>query len=161
MLGLGAVNYHHLGAPKRWYAVPHAAIQQFEACFKATLPNLFKRHPDVLSHLVTMLSPRILKEHNVPVYGVLQVLQPPLPAPAQTFLVAMPSWCAHSACRDSLHFRCSLVLGTAIRRDLRWPSFTRLRSWSVFVWFCWSFCTLVACRSEVAVRQAQNTLASW
>lgn len=79
MRGLGAVNYHHMGAPKRWYAVPHSAIQQFEDCFKATLPDLFKRQPDVLSHLVTMLSPRILKEHNVPVYAVLQVSHPPLP----------------------------------------------------------------------------------
>eukprot|EP00884_Botryococcus_braunii_P010329 jgi/Botrbrau1/19298/Bobra.0073s0041.1 len=69
---LYSINYHHVGAPKRWYGVPHTAIDQFETCFKATLPKLFERQPDLLCHLVTMLSPRILREHNIPVYKVLQ-----------------------------------------------------------------------------------------
>lgn len=68
-----AVNYNHWGEPKRWYTVPSSAAGAFEAAFKAALPELFEKQPDVLFHLVTMLSPRILQTAEVPVYGITQV----------------------------------------------------------------------------------------
>ncbi len=37
------------------------------------LPDLFDAQPDLLFHLVTMLSPSILQANGVPVYSVIQV----------------------------------------------------------------------------------------
>jgi JmjC domain, hydroxylase len=54
------------------YGVPAAAASDFEEAFKATKPELFVHQPDVLFHLVTMLSPRILQKNAVPVHTVLQ-----------------------------------------------------------------------------------------
>lgn len=41
--------------------------------FKNALPDQFEKHPDLLFHLTAMLSPRVLQQHNVPVFGALQV----------------------------------------------------------------------------------------
>ncbi len=68
-----AVNYHHWGDAKRWYGIPSAAAALFEAAFKKALPEKFDMQPDLLFHLTAMLSPRVLRQHNVPVFGVLQV----------------------------------------------------------------------------------------
>ena len=68
-----AVNYLHWGAPKQWYGVPAAAAVAFEAAFQAALPRQFEQAPDLLFHLVTMLAPRTLQQHDVPVYGITQV----------------------------------------------------------------------------------------
>ena len=67
-----SINYHHFGAPKVWYGVPSAAAANFEDVFRKTLPDQFEAQPDLLFHLVTMLSPRVLKEHGVPVYRAVQ-----------------------------------------------------------------------------------------
>ena len=67
-----AVNYHHWGEPKRWYGVPAGAAGAFEAAFREELPEQFERQPDLLFHLVAMLSPAALRRRGVPVYGVLQ-----------------------------------------------------------------------------------------
>ena len=69
------MNYHHWGEPKRWYAVPAQAMHLFEEAFKKALPGKFDKQPDLLFHLVTMLSPRILRSHGVPVYATYQVRQ--------------------------------------------------------------------------------------
>ena len=69
----GAVNYHHWGEAKRWYSVPASAAEAFESTFRSALPELFEKQPDVLFHLVTMLSPRILQADGVPVYAISQV----------------------------------------------------------------------------------------
>ena len=68
-----AVNYHHWGDAKRWYGIPSAAAAAFEAAFKKALPEKFDMQPDLLFHLTAMLSPRVLRQHNVPVFGVVQV----------------------------------------------------------------------------------------
>lgn len=68
-----AVNYNHWGDAKRWYSVPAFAAGAFEDAFRKALPELFEKQPDVLFHLVTMLSPRILQAAGVPVYGISQV----------------------------------------------------------------------------------------
>jgi histone demethylase JARID1 len=68
-----AVNYHHWGEAKRWYSVPSSSAEAFETAFKTALPELFEKQPDVLFHLVTMLSPRILQAAHIPVYSISQV----------------------------------------------------------------------------------------
>ena len=68
-----AVNYHHWGEPKRWYAVPSHAMVLFEEAFRKALPGKFEKQPDLLFQLVTMLSPRILQSHGVPVHATYQV----------------------------------------------------------------------------------------
>jgi [histone H3]-trimethyl-L-lysine4 demethylase len=40
--------------------------------FKLNQPELCAQQPDVLFHLVTLLSPTILKRHNIPVHSILQ-----------------------------------------------------------------------------------------
>ena len=55
------------------YGVPGSAAHLFEAAFKQALPGKFEKQPDLLFHLVTMLSPKLLHQHGVPVYRALQV----------------------------------------------------------------------------------------
>eukprot|EP00761_Pharyngomonas_kirbyi_P014304 gb/GECH01014334.1/.p1 GENE.gb/GECH01014334.1/~~gb/GECH01014334.1/.p1 ORF type:complete len:401 (+),score=80.10 gb/GECH01014334.1/:1-1203(+) len=65
---LYSTNYLHHGASKTWYGVPAYAAEQFEAAMQAEVPTLFETRPDLLHHLVTMVSPLALRRHNVPVY---------------------------------------------------------------------------------------------
>ena len=68
-----SVNYCHWGEAKTWYAVPARGAEGFEACFKSVMPELFAAQPDLLLQLVTMLNPRTLQAHGVPVYRGIQV----------------------------------------------------------------------------------------
>jgi histone demethylase JARID1 len=65
---LCAINYIHSGANKTWYAIPGSAAQAFEKVMRDTLPDLFENQPNLLQMLITMLSPRVLQQHNVPIY---------------------------------------------------------------------------------------------
>eukprot|EP00854_Cymbomonas_tetramitiformis_P007771 gene7771-9237_t len=67
-----SINYHHWGEPKVWYCVPADAAEAFENVFKEVMPDLFAAQPDLLMQLVTMLTPRVLLEHGVPVYRAIQ-----------------------------------------------------------------------------------------
>lgn len=69
---LYSINYIHHGAAKMWYGIPEHAASKFEQVMKDAVPELFQAHPDLLFMLVTMLPPRVLAEHNVPVYTCLQ-----------------------------------------------------------------------------------------
>ncbi|KXZ47406.1 hypothetical protein GPECTOR_35g844 [Gonium pectorale] len=69
---LYSINYNHFGDPKRWYAVPAASREAFEAAFRAALPNQFEAQPDLLLQLVTMVSPRTLQAAGVPLYALTQ-----------------------------------------------------------------------------------------
>ncbi len=68
-----SINYHHWGEPKQWYGVPGASAADFEAAAREALPAQFAAQPDLLFQLVSMLSPRILQQHDVPVYAAVQV----------------------------------------------------------------------------------------
>jgi hypothetical protein len=57
----------------RRYGIPAKAAAAFEAALRAALPDQVEAHPDLLFHLVTLLSPRILQQQGVPVCGVTQV----------------------------------------------------------------------------------------
>jgi histone demethylase JARID1 len=65
-----SVNYQHWGETKTWYGIPGSHAEAFESAVKKVLPELFDNQPDLLYQLVTMVSPSILTQHNVPVYGL-------------------------------------------------------------------------------------------
>lgn len=65
---LYSTNYIHHGASKTWYGVPSYAAEKFEAAMRTEVPSLFETRPDLLHHLVTMVSPVVLRRHDVPVY---------------------------------------------------------------------------------------------
>ena len=44
----------------------------FEEAFRKALPGHFEKQPDLLFHLTTLLSPRILHQYGVPVYNATQ-----------------------------------------------------------------------------------------
>ncbi|XP_020527065.1 lysine-specific demethylase 5B isoform X1 [Amborella trichopoda] len=67
-----SMNYLHWGEPKCWYSVPGNEAHAFEQVMRETLPDLFEAQPDLLFHLVTLLNPAVLREHDVSVYGVVQ-----------------------------------------------------------------------------------------
>jgi len=69
-----SINYHHKGAPKQWYGVPgdKAAADGLEKVFKSYLSMKMRDVPDLLHHITTMFSPRLLKNADVPVYKLLQ-----------------------------------------------------------------------------------------
>ena len=55
------------GEPKTWYGVPGSSADHFEQVMKEQAPELFIAQPDLLQQLVTILSPTILMNNNVPV----------------------------------------------------------------------------------------------
>lgn len=62
-----SANYCHMGATKKWYGIPSAYADQFEELMKKSAPDLFKKQPDLLHQLVTLLSPMTLVKNNIPV----------------------------------------------------------------------------------------------
>ena len=56
---LYSINYLWEGSPKLWYGVPGDEADLFEAAMKAYAPELFDQQPDLLFHLVTMISPKV------------------------------------------------------------------------------------------------------
>eukprot|EP01052_Picozoa_sp_SAG31_P028378 SAG31_NODE_2734_length_5172_cov_2.068007_2_plen_176_part_00 len=79
---LYSINYMHWGATKTWYGVPGSEAEHFEAVMRASMPELFSMSPDLLFHITTMLSPRVLLEEHVPVYKCDQE--------ARSFIVTFP-----------------------------------------------------------------------
>ena len=71
---LYSVQYLHQGAPKRWYGVPGTDKDSsgLEKVFNAYLASKTKDIPDLLHHITTMISPRLLLKANVPIYKIQQ-----------------------------------------------------------------------------------------
>jgi len=71
---LYSINYNHKGAPKRWYGVPGTkeAADGLEKVFKSYLSMKMRDVPDLLHHITTMFSPRLLQNADVPVCKLLQ-----------------------------------------------------------------------------------------
>lgn len=71
---LYSINYHHKGAPKQWYGVPGTKKDSdgLEKVFKSYLSMKMRDVPDLLHHITTMFSPRLLQNQDVGVYKVLQ-----------------------------------------------------------------------------------------
>jgi histone demethylase JARID1 len=64
-----SVNYMHWGETKTWYGIPGDDAEKFEAAIKSEAPDLFDAQPDLLFQLVTLMSPKRLKDAGVRVYG--------------------------------------------------------------------------------------------
>ena len=71
-LMLFSINYAHWGAPKQWYCVPESDREKFEKAVKQKASLLFKKDPNILLDIVTMVSPAYLQQHKVKVYKTLQ-----------------------------------------------------------------------------------------
>ena len=71
---LYSINYHHTGAPKQWYGVPGTKkdAEGLEKVFKNYLSMKMRDVPDLLHHITTMFSPRLLQKAEVPIYKLLQ-----------------------------------------------------------------------------------------
>lgn len=71
---LYSINYHHKGAPKQWYGVPGTKkdADGLEKVFKSYLSMKMRDVPDLLHHITTQFSPRLLQSARVPIYKLLQ-----------------------------------------------------------------------------------------
>jgi JmjC domain, hydroxylase len=58
---------------QRWYGIPEAGAEAFEAAAQAMYPDLFASAPDLLHQLVTMIPPPALAARGVPVCCTTQV----------------------------------------------------------------------------------------
>lgn len=63
-----SANYCHFGATKKWYGIPASHSGKFEELMKSQAPDLFKKQPDLLHQLVTLISPMKLLEHGIDCY---------------------------------------------------------------------------------------------
>lgn len=59
-LALYSMNYNHWGKPKLWYGVPEDQKEKFERVVKAKLALLFKKDPNILLDIITMISPAFI-----------------------------------------------------------------------------------------------------
>ena len=62
-----SINYMHFGDSKTWYTTPSSDAQKFEDVMREEMPDLFRRQPDLLFHITTMLSPQKLMERGIKV----------------------------------------------------------------------------------------------
>ncbi|EGV60880.1 hypothetical protein PSN45_001329 [Yamadazyma tenuis] len=63
-----SANYCHFGSTKKWYGIPASDSSKFEALMRSTAPDLFKRQPDLLHQLVSLLSPMQIVANNIKCY---------------------------------------------------------------------------------------------
>ncbi|RCK58773.1 Histone demethylase JHD2 [Candida viswanathii] len=61
-----SANYCHFGATKKWYGIPSVYADKFEKLMKDAAPDLFKRQPDLLHQLVSLMSPTDLVANGIP-----------------------------------------------------------------------------------------------
>ena len=61
-----SANYCHFGATKKWYGIPSSYADQFESLMKRSAPDLFKKQPDLLHQLVTLINPAELVRNGIP-----------------------------------------------------------------------------------------------
>ncbi|KAF0754164.1 hypothetical protein AaE_005439, partial [Aphanomyces astaci] len=69
---LYSINYMHTGAKKHWYGIPATSCDTFERVWKSLVPHRFDKKPDLFFHLVTMVSPTVIRQHNIDVYSLVQ-----------------------------------------------------------------------------------------
>lgn len=62
---LYSINYNHWGKPKLWYGVPESDREKFEKVVKTKIALLFKRDPNLLMDIITMVSPHYLVQQKV------------------------------------------------------------------------------------------------
>ena len=71
-LMLNSLNYNHWGKPKVWYGVPEDYREKFEKAIKSKCALLFKKDPNILLDIITMVSPAYLLSQKIKMYKTLQ-----------------------------------------------------------------------------------------
>ncbi|XP_030375716.1 probable lysine-specific demethylase 4B isoform X6 [Scaptodrosophila lebanonensis] len=71
-MDLYSINYLHFGAPKTWYVVPPEYGRKLEKVANQYFPASYKNCNAYLRHKMTLISPQILKQHDVPVSKITQ-----------------------------------------------------------------------------------------
>jgi jumonji domain-containing protein 2 len=71
-MDLYSINYLHFGAPKTWYAIPPSEGRKLEALAISKFRDLHKACSAFLRHKMTMISPQVLKQHNIPFNKITQ-----------------------------------------------------------------------------------------
>ncbi|KAG7665552.1 uncharacterized protein J8A68_000954 [[Candida] subhashii] len=61
-----SANYCHFGATKKWYGIPSSHADKFETLMKTISPDLFKKQPDLLHQITTLLSPMRIVGDGIP-----------------------------------------------------------------------------------------------
>ncbi len=69
---LYSINYLWEGEPKIWYGVSGDDAEKFEEIMRDYAPELFQQQPDLLFHLVTMISPSLLRSKGLRVCKAVQ-----------------------------------------------------------------------------------------
>lgn len=64
-LMLYSINYNHWGKPKLWYCIPEDHRERFEKACKSKIALLFKKDPNILLDIITMISPAYLQQQKV------------------------------------------------------------------------------------------------
>lgn len=71
-LMLPSINFNHAGKPKLWYGVPLSHREKFDRAVKEKCSLLFKKDPNILLDVITMISPSFLKSQGVKITKTLQ-----------------------------------------------------------------------------------------
>ena len=61
-LMLYSINYSHWGKGKQWYCIPESDREKFDCVVKQKLNILFKKDPNILLDIITMISPGYLAQ---------------------------------------------------------------------------------------------------
>jgi histone demethylase JARID1 len=64
-LMLYSINYNHWGKPKLWYGMSYDQIDKFEKAAKSKYHLLFKKDPNILLDIITMVNPSYLAQQKV------------------------------------------------------------------------------------------------
>ncbi|EDW74538.2 uncharacterized protein Dwil_GK21350 [Drosophila willistoni] len=71
-MDLYSINYLHFGAPKTWYAIPPAYGRRLEKLVNEAFKENYLECNAYLRHKMTMISPKVLRQHNIPYNKITQ-----------------------------------------------------------------------------------------
>jgi len=119
-----SINYHHKGAPKQWYGVPGTKqdADGVERVFKSYLSMKMRDVPDLLHHITTSFSPRLLDREGVRVCKLLQQ--------AGEFIVTFPrafhgGFSLGPNCGEAVNFALQDWIPHAVDANERYRTFAR------------------------------------
>jgi jumonji domain-containing protein 2 len=66
------ILFSFLGAPKTWYAIPPSSGRKFEKLANTMFREYHAECPAFLRHKMSLISPQVLKQHNIPFNKITQ-----------------------------------------------------------------------------------------